>query len=893
MKFLLVPLCFCLCSSAFAQLSMGEQQYLIDENSANNTLVGQVIATGGQGSLPLQIDVGTQTLNNWSTRGEDYESVSFNTTFDSAPIVFRQLQSNGNYNVNYSVKTYSHTGSLTKKGYEVLFRTRQQNTSATGFDAILETNLWVGGSSSLTSIDSITGSESLGWLAFSAAATGSWNELAFEVAQTDSVITQANSTISFNGPFYEVPQFFSNVITSNDTNQVGVGIEFLQENKVKLYMDEIDDGDHNAEAVSLLMLQGSGSLTDASGQVIGETGTLSFSDTNRDSARTVSFDSQFSNPVVFVHAIGTDDEIYDAAFRFTNVGGDHFSGYLHDDYEYRAWAKHGNFDLHYVVLEAGSWQLGIKNYSYAISAGNDSGAFKVDADTGEIYVADSGQLDYESGIKQYVLTLNVNDGSNDLSTTVTININNVADSLNSDAQALEGLSSNDWSGWVVDTAGDVNGDGFDDVLIGVPQDDENGSNAGRVYVLFGNASGQLATFSALNDDDTNNIIDSANGFIINGAVAGDKAGFAVAGGGDVNGDGLADILVGAPYASPNGDESGTAYVVFGKTDSKVVELADIALDDNEQGFAMLGAYKYDHVGGTAIMGDVDGDGLADLILGEVSARNINPGLSVSQSTHSDPNLAYIVFGQNGGASIDLSLLADSDDDSGFVVRSKNRTLVDIWNFGAKVLPVGDVNSDGLLDFIVNTGFMGSSLGINMLIFGKTGGGLINYNTGNAGNNGLIISPEEGEYGYSMGSAGIYFHAAPDFITSKIGAVNGDGIDDMALLATDDSCCSNIDGPKAYIIFGGTDISDINLSDIANSVGGYVIYNDHSQQVFDDDDLIFGAIGGAGDVNGDGFDDLMIGDIFADDGNGRIYVIYGQAETQALYLSDIAIGQGGF
>ncbi len=55
-------------------------------------------------------------------------------------------------------------------------------------------------------------------------------------------------------------------------------------------------------------------------------------------------------------------------------------------------------------------------------------------------------------------------------------------------------------------------------------------------------------------------------------------------------------LVGAPYADPNSSESGTAYVVFGKADSAVVELADIASDSNGNGFAMHGAYKYDHVG---------------------------------------------------------------------------------------------------------------------------------------------------------------------------------------------------------------------------------------------------------------------------------------------------------
>ncbi|MFO1349181.1 MAG: integrin alpha [Gammaproteobacteria bacterium] len=106
--------------------------------------------------------------------------------------------------------------------------------------------------------------------------------------------------------------------------------------------------------------------------------------------------------------------------------------------------------------------------------------------------------------------------------------------------------------------GDVNGDGLADLLIGAYRASPHGSASGAAYVVFGKpslgASGVLP-LSALN---------GANGFKLNGAFASDRAGIAVSGLGDVNGDGLRDLMVGAFGGDPNGANSGTSYVVFGK-----------------------------------------------------------------------------------------------------------------------------------------------------------------------------------------------------------------------------------------------------------------------------------------------------------------------------------------
>ena len=103
----------------------------------------------------------------------------------------------------------------------------------------------------------------------------------------------------------------------------------------------------------------------------------------------------------------------------------------------------------------------------------------------------------------------------------------------------------------------MNGDGFDDLIVGAPGADPNGSYSGASYVVFGQAGGFAADID-LSD------LDGTNGFQISGEAAGDCSGLSVASAGDVNGDGFDDLIVGATGADPNGDHSGASYVVFGQ-----------------------------------------------------------------------------------------------------------------------------------------------------------------------------------------------------------------------------------------------------------------------------------------------------------------------------------------
>lgn len=115
-------------------------------------------------------------------------------------------------------------------------------------------------------------------------------------------------------------------------------------------------------------------------------------------------------------------------------------------------------------------------------------------------------------------------------------------------------------------AGDINGDGFADLIIGAYGADPNGSYSGASYVVFGKAGGFGAVLEL-------SALDGNNGFQINGEVAGDRSGRSVSGAGDVNGDGFADLIIGAHLADPNGSESGVSYLVFGRGTADVTLVA--------------------------------------------------------------------------------------------------------------------------------------------------------------------------------------------------------------------------------------------------------------------------------------------------------------------------------
>ncbi len=219
-------------------------------------------------------------------------------------------------------------------------------------------------------------------------------------------------------------------------------------------------------------------------------------------------------------------------------------------------------------------------------------------------------------------------------------------------------------------AGDVNGDGRPDFLVTAYQQTVNGRTAaGEAWVVFGLPGRASFNIADLGSD----------GFRIIGAVANGHAGESAIGLGDINGDGKSDVLVSAPDA--NGSK-GIAYVVFGKADTADVDLATFN-GSQTGGYRILGAANQARLGyaAAANLGDVDGDGRADSILG---ASFYNDGSAVTGA-------AYVVYSHASTADVDLA-----GTGWGYLIKGAAQSDV----AGGSVAGPGDVNGDGIPDAVV-------------------------------------------------------------------------------------------------------------------------------------------------------------------------------------------------
>jgi hypothetical protein len=243
---------------------------------------------------------------------------------------------------------------------------------------------------------------------------------------------------------------------------------------------------------------------------------------------------------------------------------------------------------------------------------------------------------------------------------------------------IRGYHQGDHSGWSVSGAGDVNGDGLDDVIVGAAYGDPAGNvSAGESYVVFGKADGTAINLSA--------VAGGIGGFVINGIDPYDRSGRSVSGTGDVNGDGLDDLIVGAFGGDPAGNSyAGETYVVFGKPDGTAVNLSAVARGSG--GFVINGIDPGDYSAWSVSgAGDVNGDGLNDVIIG---ARLADP------AGNSAAGESYVVFGKVDETAVTLSAVAAGT--GGFVING----IDPIDQSGVSVSGAGDVNGDGLDDLIV-------------------------------------------------------------------------------------------------------------------------------------------------------------------------------------------------
>ncbi len=433
---------------------------------------------------------------------------------------------------------------------------------------------------------------------------------------------------------------------------------------------------------------------------------------------------------------------------------------------------------------------------------------------------------------------------------------------------LDGTAASEQSGYSVASAGDVNGDGFADVIVGARVASPNGNNlSGASYVVFGASSGWSSTINL-------STLNGSTGFRLDGVSNGDRSGQSVASAGDVNGDGFADLIVGAAAADPNGNtSSGSSYVVFGRASGWTSSI-NLSTLNGTTGFRLDGVAADDQSGNSvASAGDVNGDGFADLILGV--RGNIG-----TAGANNNAGYSYVVFGASSGwgSSINLSTLNGT---TGF--RLDGVSAGD--QSGNSAASAGDVNGDGFADLIVGAPAADPNgivdAGSSYVVFGRASGWTSSVN----------LSTLNGSIGFRLD--GVAADNQSGFSVASAGDVNGDGFADLIVGAYLADPNGNADSGSSYVVFGrasgwGT---TINLSSLNGTTGfrlDGVALNDQSGF----------SVASAGDVNGDGFADLIVAAYVADPNGatdaGSSYVVFGASGGWSSSINLSALnGSTGF
>jgi hypothetical protein len=481
-------------------------------------------------------------------------------------------------------------------------------------------------------------------------------------------------------------------------------------------------------------------------------------------------------------------------------------------------------------------------------------------------------------------------------------------------------------GGAVATAGDVNGDGYADVIIGAPGHDGGATDAGRVIVYHGSPSGLAVTPAR----------------VFAGDQAGANLGATVATAGDVNGDGYADVIIGAPGHDGGPADAGRVLVYHGSPSGLAASPARVLAGD--QAGANLGNV-------VATAGDVNGDGFADVLIGasrydggQVDEGRIYlhvgsaGGLLATPSWLAESNQASATFGTTAATAGDVNgdgfsdILAgapafsngQSGEGRAYLYRGRGASAAATTNwvdhgphlgadFGISVATAGDVNGDGYSDVIIGSRFYrngeidegrvivyhGAADGLEdqpaWTFESNEVGPLLGYSVGSAGDvNGDGYSDViAGAYGYD-GDRGVDEGAAFVFLGSPSGLaadpawlvtgeqagarlgiavgtagdVNGDGVSDIIVGAyTHDT-----ENPSA----GRVDVFHGSPSGLPTTPDWSAVGSQSS--------ALFGAsVATAGDVNGDGFSDVVIGapGFGESEANaGRAYVYYGSSSGLA-------------
>jgi hypothetical protein len=416
-------------------------------------------------------------------------------------------------------------------------------------------------------------------------------------------------------------------------------------------------------------------------------------------------------------------------------------------------------------------------------------------------------------------------------------------------------------------AGDVNGDGFDDVIVGAPFFDNGQENEGRAFLYLGSAGGpslapdwtaesdqvdayfgnSVSGAGDVNGDGFDDVIVGAhlfgNGqhqegraFLYLGQAGGPSLvpdwtaesdhpaadfGISVSGAGDVNGDGFDDVIVGAHLFGNGQLQEGRAYLYLGSASGPSLVANWTAESDQ------VGAKFGMSVSGA---GDVNGDGFDDVIVGA-------PFLSNGQTIE---GRAFFYLGSAGGPSLTADWTAESDQYGA--------------NFGTSVSGTGDVNGDGFDDVIVGAPFFSN---------GQLGEGRAFFYLGSASGPSLTAdwTAESNRYSAQFGTS-----------VSAAGDVNGDGFGDVIVGASHFHHGQPEEG-RAFLYVGSAAGPSLVPDWTAEGKQSYAHFGR--------------SVSGAGDVNGDGVDDVIVGAPSFNHGQtdeGRAYLYLGCGRIGTKYCT---------
>ena len=383
---------------------------------------------------------------------------------------------------------------------------------------------------------------------------------------------------------------------------------------------------------------------------------------------------------------------------------------------------------------------------------------------------------------------------------------------------------------------DFNGDGLADFFIAATGFDRVASgttqtaaaDVGAVIVVFGRSDRAYGSLNTTRNQQemTINDLTADKGFIIRGAAAFDNVGTSIASAGDVNGDGLTDLLIGAPNVDRDGfTRAGATYVIYGKktptggtswsglTDDPTMagrKILDLATLKSSDGFMIQGESQAGSGSpgtgstfGNSVegLGDINGDGYADI------------GIGAAAALPTDAGKAYVIFGSASGQGakdandrqvLDVTTMLPSQ---GFILQDAVGWL------GTSVGPAGDVNDDGLADFIVSApygSFLGRTLsGISYVIYGKEKGVAFSNTVGTgAQSTQSILSLAADRFGpadgYVIGgrNGGDNLGRVPgDSSIIAPGDLNNDGVDDLFINSFIADSFSRTNNGQAVFLYG--------------------------------------------------------------------------------------------